>query len=248
MKKNIKKALALIVDTEKKAADLIKFYNSDDKKINIIPLKPNIKKVERKDQSNFDNLDKLLKTKTEYFFYPAQYWSHKNHFYILLALKTLQEKYNKKINFVFTGHKKNNFKYIIKKTKEFNLDQQIFFFEYLKDEEISLLYQNCKALVMPSLIGYSSLPLYEAFYFEKPIFYSKNLLDKSLQNLVNEIDLDNPDDLVFQISNFENNLSTFEKKIKLAKNYFENNLSDEKIKNKYLSLLNKLKYLTNIYE
>jgi len=72
---------------------------------------------------------------------------------------------------------------------KFNLTNQITFFEYLNDEDIKNLYKNCKALVMPSLVGYSSLPLYEAFYFEKLVFYSKDLLDTSLQNFLNEIDL-----------------------------------------------------------
>ena len=54
---------------------------------------------------------------------------------------------------------------------KFNLTNQITFFEYLNDEDIKSLYTNCKGVVMPSLVGYSSLPLYEAFYFKKPIFY-----------------------------------------------------------------------------
>ena len=197
---NIKKSLALIVDTEKKASDLIKYYNCNNSKINIIPLSPNIitSKIDKiSDENNFDFTKK-------FFFYPAQYWSLKNHYYILLAIKILNEKFNQSVNFIFTGSKNKNFKYLNKKVNDFGLSKQISFLKYLKDEEISFLYKNCEALVMPSLVGYSSLPLYEAFYYEKPIFYTKNLLDKSLQKFVNEIDVENPEDLANQIYNFEN--------------------------------------------
>ena len=241
---NIKKSLALIVDTEKKASDLIKYYNCNNSKINIIPLSPNIitSKIDKiSDENNFDFTKK-------FFFYPAQYWSLKNHYYILLAIKILNEKFNQSVNFIFTGSKNKNFKYLNKKVNDFGLSKQISFLKYLKDEEISFLYKNCEALVMPSLVGYSSLPLYEAFYYEKPIFYTKNLLDKSLQKFVNEIDVENPEDLANQIYNFNKNRDIMNDKIKLAKKFFNENLIDEKIQNKYFGLFNKLQYLTAIYE
>ncbi len=149
---------------------------------------------------------------------------------------------------MFTGFKKNNFEYLIKKTQEFNLDNQIKFFEYVKDEEIKILYKNCKALIIPSLVGYSSLPLYEAFYFEKPVFYTKDLLDISLRKFVTEIDLQNPDNLASQIYNFDKNINDINKKIKNSKNYFSKNLSDEVIKAKYYDLFKKIKYEKEIYE
>lgn len=240
---NVKKSLSLIVDTEKKANDLIKYYNCDYKKINIIPLTPNISKTDENNKKiSFKDLNE------KYFFYPAQYWSHKNHYYILLAIKLLNEKYNKSVNFIFTGHKKNNFNYLNTKVKEFNLINQVKFYEYLTDQEIAFLYENCEAVVMPSLVGYSSLPLYEAFYFEKPIFYSENLLDKSLQKFVNEIDLENPESLSGEIIKFDKNENLLQEKVKLAKKYFIENLSDDKIKTKYLNFLKKLNYLTEIYK
>ena len=160
----------------------------------------------------------------------------------------MNEKFNHSVNFIFTGSKNKNFKYLNKKVNDFGLSKQISFLKYLKDEEISFLYKNCEALVMPSLVGYSSLPLYEAFYYEKPIFYTKNLLDKSLQKFVNEIDVENPEDLANQIYNFNKNRDIMDNKIKLAKKFFNENLIDEKIQNKYFGLFNKLQYLTAIYE
>ncbi len=101
---------------------------------------------------------------------------------------------------------------------------------------------------MPSLIGYSSLPLYESFYFEKPVFYSKDLLDTSLQKFVNEIDLKDPNSLSDEINNFDKNINKINEKVRIAKQYFAENLSDEKITSKYLNFLNKISYQTKLYK
>lgn len=249
LKTNVNKSIALIVDTKRKSEDLIKYYNCYEKKINIIPLSSDISGTQKKNVNFFsDNIKEYEKPSKEYFFYPAQYWPHKNHYYILKATQILNVKYKKKINLVFTGFKKNNYDYLIKKTQEFNLTNQINFFEYLKNEEIKILYKNCKALIIPSLIGYSSLPLYEAFYFEKPVFYTKDLLDISLREFVTEIDLQNPESLASQIYNFDKNINDINEKIKNGKNYFSKNLSDEIIKEKYYDLFEKIKYQKAIYE
>ena len=246
---NIKKSISIIVDTQKKGVDLIKYYNCFEDKINIIPLTPSIAESEniRRAESSIEVVDYITKNK-EYFFYPAQYWSHKNHYYILSALQLLKKNYNQSIQFVFTGHKKNNFNFLFNKVNEFGLNNQITFFEYLNDDDIKSLYKNCKGVVMPSLVGYSSLPLYEAFYFEKPIFYTKDLLDVSLQKYVNQINIEDPENLVNELINFEKNIKEINLKVNLAKSFFNSNLSQDQISLKYLEFFNKIKNQTSIYK
>ena len=80
---------------------------------------------------------------------------------------------------------------------------------------------------MPSLIGYSSLPLYEAFFFKKPVFYTKNLLEENLKVLVTEIDIDDVNSLANEIINFQKNKTNLKIKAEKAKIFFEENLTDE---------------------
>ena len=246
---NVKKSISLIVDTQKKGTDLIKYYNCFEDKINVIPLTTSITelKSETEAQSSNQVIDYIKKNK-KYFFYPAQYWSHKNHYYILRTLQLLKKNHNQSIQFVFTGHKKNNFNFLVNKMNEFGLVNQITFFEYLNDEDIKNLYTNCKGVVMPSLVGYSSLPLYEAFYFEKPIFYTKDLLDVSLQKYVNQINIEDPVNLVNELINFEKNIKDIDIKVNLAKNFFKNNLSQDQISSKYFEFFDKIKNQTRIYK
>ena len=245
---NVKKSVSLIVDTERKKDDVVKYYNCHKEKINVIPLSSNISVVNKQAKKfDIEQIQNWVGKNNNFFFYPAQYWSHKNHFYILEAIKTLNSKYNKKTKFVFTGHRKNNFNHIKKRIDELNLVDQVVCLEYLSDEEIRNLYTNCKALVMPSLIGYSSLPLYEAFYYKKPVFYTAGLLDKSLKEFVTEIDIENPENLAEEINNIENNIEKINRKKINAYEYFIKNLSDEKIKTYYTNLFMKIKKQMQIY-
>ena len=66
----------------------------------------------------------------EYFFYPAQFWAHKNHIYILNALKKCKTKHNEIFNVVFTGSDMGNLQYIKDIVREYNLDSQVFFFRF----------------------------------------------------------------------------------------------------------------------
>ena len=68
---------------------------------------------------------------------------------------------------------------------------QIIILEYLNDYEIQELYKNCNALVMPTLVGYSSLPLYEAFFFNKQFLYK--VFEENLKDFVTKIDIENTD-------------------------------------------------------
>ena len=246
---SIRKSISLIVDTKKKKEDIVKYYNCHEKKIEIIPLSSNIVVSNKEDAKfNSEQIINWIGESKEYFFYPAQYWSHKNHYYILRTLQLLKKNHNQSIQFVFTGHKKNNFNFLVNKMNEFGLGNQITFFEYLNDEDIKNLYTNCKGVVMPSLVGYSSLPLYEAFYFEKPIFYTKDLLDVSLQKYVNQINIEDPVNLVNELINFEKNIKDIDIKVNLAKNFFKNNLSQDQISSKYFEFFDKIKNQTRIYK
>ena len=101
---------------------------------------------------------------------------------------------------------------------------------------------------MPSLIGYSSLPLYEAFFFKKPVFYTKDLLDASLQKFVNEIDISQPESLAIALNNFDENIEEINFKANSAKTFFENNLSQVQIENQYIKIFTKIQNQISIYK
>jgi glycosyltransferase involved in cell wall biosynthesis len=141
----------------------------------------------------FNNLN--LNSEFKWFFYPAQFWPHKNHKYLLDVMKDLIKKNYHKIGFVFCGPDKGNLNFIKETIKKENLDENIKILGFISDEDIISIYKNCTAIVMPTLLGRSSLPLAEGLFFKKKIFYSNGILDDRLKKYVEEFQLDNPVDL-----------------------------------------------------
>ena len=83
-----------------------------------------------------------------YFFYPAQYWAHKNHFRILDSLKYLN-KVGLKINFVFCGSDKGNLDFLKRVSKDFGISSQIQFLNFVSDDPSSL--ESIEAPQAPSV-------------------------------------------------------------------------------------------------
>ncbi len=88
-----------------------------------------------------------------YIFYPAQFWSHKNHMRILRAILHLKQKYNLRLPVVFTGSDQGNESYIRQLVQTLQLDNQVFFLCHVSRPALRALYQNAFGLCYPSFLG-----------------------------------------------------------------------------------------------
>ena len=162
----IPRASYVIIGNQAGAKDLNRFYNIPDQKIKTIPLPVpdfvfnSFKEVNLKEKYGI--------TKT-FLFYPAQFWPHKNHIVILLALKILKEKYGLDFQVVFTGSDKGNLEYIKEKTKELNLQNMVYFLDFVPLRDLAQLYKQAFALVFPSFLGPDNIPPLEAFALNCPV-------------------------------------------------------------------------------
>lgn len=105
----------------------------------------------------------------KFFFYPAQFWPHKNHICIINALKILKEKDGFTPTVVFSGVDWGNKDYIISKIKEYNLETQIIFAGFLLDGELKYLYTHATGMIFASLMGPNNMPPIEATYLHCPV-------------------------------------------------------------------------------
>ena len=199
-KEIVTRAFKIVVPHQSNKLDLINFYKTTEDKINIqnfIPMLPTI----YKEKSNIINYDEIydrfkLPKEKKIVFYPAQFWAHKNHKYIIDVVKILKAKKEDKYLFVFCGGNKGNFKYIKDLILKNQLENYIKIFNFLSDDEVISLYKNCNAVVMPTFCGPTNLPIYESFFFKKIIFYTKNLIpNDSINEHLIEIDITSPKDL-----------------------------------------------------
>ena len=104
-----------------------------------------------------------------YIFYPAQFWSHKNHVRILRAILHLKQKYNLRLPVVFAGSDQGNESYIRQLVQTLQLDDQVFFLCHVSRPALRALYQNAFVLCYPSFFGPLNLPPLEAFALGCPV-------------------------------------------------------------------------------
>ncbi len=118
---------------------------------------------------------------------------------------------------------------------EKKLENNLLILDYIDNKELISLYLNSDALIMPTFVGHSTLPLYEAFYFNLPVFFTKGLLDEDLKKYVYEIDINNP----------KNFMSSFEefKKVKSCKSFYEKNCNKINLFNNLSKIFKEYEYL-----
>jgi glycosyltransferase involved in cell wall biosynthesis len=247
--KSCNQAFKILVDTERSKEELEKIYNCQPEKIRIQPFSPYIVKI---NNLNDEELFKKFKNpnifKRKFIFYPAQFWSHKNHKYIVEALSILSKKYNSKINIVFCGGDKGTLKYIKALAEERSLNDQIFFLKFLSESDIYLLYKKCYALVVPTYVARSTLLLYEGFYFKVPVFYSGDVLDKKLEKFVTTFDLNNYESLATKLDNSLKDELNIKDKVNAAHDYYLKNCNDEKLMENYQEILSEYKFQQSIWK
>ena len=223
------RAFRILTDCKKTKGEFSHFYKCPPKRIYTLPLIPNLifKKVDENFKITNDKLLNIDIGKT--LFFPAQFWAHKNHKYILDGLNFLQKKGIKKFNCIFTGRDRGNLNFIKKKILEYNLNENIHIFEYLKDEEIIYLYKNCFSVILPTYVGNSSLPLFEAFYFNCKIIYHAEILDDEFKDKVIQVNVKDPSDLGRIINRIEQDQEYFIKLVKKSKIYIDEKLNEIKL-------------------
>jgi len=169
----LSRASLVAVESEAGKNDIIFYFRIKPEKIVVIPLFPGnvIEQIVCKEEQN-KWLNKKGLTTQSYLFYPAQFWAHKNHINLLKALAILKNKYRILFYLVFTGSDKGNLQYVKTKIKELGLEQQIQYWGLVSEQELSILYQNAFALVMPTFLGPTTMPVLEAIALSCPVICS----------------------------------------------------------------------------
>ncbi|MBQ6566103.1 MAG: glycosyltransferase family 4 protein [Treponema sp.] len=104
-----------------------------------------------------------------FFFYPAQFWPHKNHIVILDAVECLSGRYGEKVCVYLTGSDKGNRCYIEDEIKKRNLGEQVKITGFVSDKELKYLYTHAVAMIFASLMGPNNMPPIEATYLRCPV-------------------------------------------------------------------------------
>lgn len=167
--RGIHEALAVFVESESGKKELVQYTNVNPSRVMVIPIFPgdiinlNLNSEEQNEILNKHGLEKM-----KYFFYPAQFWAHKNHYNLLKAFKNFNTKHPD-IKLVLTGSDKGgNLDYILSLIRDEEINGVIHL-GFVTQEEIFALYKNAIALVMPTFLGPTNMPPLEAISLGCPV-------------------------------------------------------------------------------
>ncbi len=167
------KAVAILVDSNVSASNLYARYGVDSNRILVMPFSPakNSSISYMKYNERYIDVKKKYNISFDYIFYPAQFWSHKNHIFILKALKVLNDQNGINIGAIFSGSDQGNMKYVKGLVVEYGMSDFVRFTGFVPNEEMTYLYKQSIALVMPTYFGPTNLPPLEAFQLDVPVIY-----------------------------------------------------------------------------
>lgn len=158
------KALMVFCESESGKKEAMHFLNLNHNRIKVVPIFPS-EIINNKINSEKPS---ILEENSFFIHYPAQFWSHKNHYNLLLAFETVLVKFPN-LKLIFSGSDKGNKEYISGLIKELNLNDSIVDLGFVKIEELKWIYQNSQGLVMPTLLGPTNMPLLEAAELDCPV-------------------------------------------------------------------------------
>ena len=192
------RAQSIIVDSEFSKKNISERYSIQKSRLHVIPFEPSFGVKYFKNIKNSNS--KFSINKNSYIFYPAQFWAHKNHTYLIDGVLSLEKDYGYKINIIFTGSDKGNLNYIKDYVRQKKISKRVDFLGFVSDEKVIEIYKNSLALVMPSYFGPTNIPPLEAFHLGVPLIYSDNYDNKKIIGDAGlAVDLNNEKSLSFEL-------------------------------------------------
>ena len=167
----IRRAAMIITGTEAGRSEIERFCQVAPERIKVLPYPTPAFALNATASSEQEVLTKY-NIPENYLFYPAQFWPHKNHAGLLLALQLLRDEYGILLPVVFVGSNKGNQDHVKKLVAELQLSTQVHFLGFVPQSDLVSLYQHAFALVFTTLFGPDNLPPLEAFALGCPVIAS----------------------------------------------------------------------------
>ena len=172
LRNEIHRASAVFVDSKYTRNILFQSYGVNSSKIYVRPFNKSLF-LDFDDEQQIPELFNcdFFSNNPRFIIYPAQFWSHKNHRYIIDAF--IHSLGDDEFDFgcVFVGGEKNTKAEVKKYISENNLASKFFIMDYVEDAVLASLYRRAYALVMPSFFGPSNIPPLEAIQAKIPVIY-----------------------------------------------------------------------------
>jgi glycosyltransferase involved in cell wall biosynthesis len=162
-------ARTVVVGSQWIKDDLVKQYQIDPHKVQVIPEGPPTQSIAAPSTQEQAAVLKKFELQQPFAIYPAVTWEHKNHIRLLEALAHLRDVRGLNIRLVCTGSQYSFWPQIKRRISELNLEPQIKFLGFVTEPDLRALYRLSQFLVMPTLFEAISLPIFEAWLEGVPV-------------------------------------------------------------------------------
>lgn len=162
--KMLYRASYIITGNETGKKEILENYPIPESKIRIVPFPVSSFCEGEESKPGFELPD-------DFFFYPAQFWPHKNHACIIKAIRILKDR-GINIHFVFCGSDHGNLNHVKELVQKYGVEDNIIFAGFVSYPELKYLYTHARAMVFASLMGPNNIPPIEAIYLGCPVIIS----------------------------------------------------------------------------
>lgn len=167
----LRRATMIIAGTDAGRLEIERFYQVTSDRIKILP-HPTPAFTLRAQPDDVEPLLKKYGLKRNYLFYPAQFWSHKNHVNLLRAAAILRDEHRHEFQLVFVGSDKGNQEYVKSFASQFKPSLDVAFLGFVPLDDLIALYRGAFALTYVTFFGPENLPPLEAFALGCPVIAS----------------------------------------------------------------------------
>jgi glycosyltransferase involved in cell wall biosynthesis len=163
----LNRATFLIVDSQETKCEINDRYRYPKNKTFVMPLGTfNPRKATKGLQNS-----RLLDLPDRYFYYPAQYWRHKNHAKLIMAFEKFVH-LHPEYHLIFSGKDLGFKSEIINSVDKSMLREKILILDYVNYIEKDALMKSSQGLIFPSYFGPTNIPPQEAWASGIPVAIS----------------------------------------------------------------------------
>jgi glycosyltransferase involved in cell wall biosynthesis len=168
------RARRVICESQYVRNDITHFFGVSEERIAVMPAPPLREFQADQDDSQLQTVRARLKLPEDFLFYPAQFWSHKNHLRLVEAFRgVVAEMPN--LHLVLIGKKRDQYAAVMNAVDKTGLSDRVHYLGYVEQDSLRAIYRLATALIMPSLFESVSIPIYEAFQVGTPVAASSIL-------------------------------------------------------------------------
>ena len=176
----VRSAELVVIDSEAGKEDVMDCYGEygiTAERIHTLPFLPGKYLDLECDASRRARVRQRYDLAERFFFYPAQFWPHKNHARIVEAVAWLRNKRGIEVTIAFAGShfneiRERTFAECMDLIEALGLSSQVRYLGYVADEDLGPLYSLSEGLVMPTFFGPTNLPVTEAWQAGCPVLTS----------------------------------------------------------------------------